>query len=164
MKAKKLLMLSLLFVMCTVFFVACGSQNNNDSDKDSDKLPNIDPASYREIIDNQVIIILTEKASRAYIFHDYTPEDFSEIGVIDVDELDGSTGASTGLTYRIRQCLLDDPSGNTIPDYLKHNKRFFCITLDKHDEDNVWNAVSVLEQRSDIYLAEPNWVEYPCDD
>lgn len=111
-----------------------------------------------EFVDNQLLVLLTEEASFEYIFHDYTAEDFPGIGAISVSPLDGPWGDVPGQVMRIRQYLLEDPSGSTIPDHLKHHKRSFCITLDKHDEENVLRAVYILSQRADIYLADPNWL------
>ena len=170
---KKFLIPLLLFVACIFTFAACDNQENKNDYLDGNLcggpplyestidefIENFD--RHSPFVDNQVLIILTEEVSFKNIFHDYTAEDFLQIGAIDVHELDGSTTESTGLTYRIRQCLLEDPSGNTIPEHLKHYTRTFCITLDKKDEDNVLRAVYLLKQRTDIYLAEPNWIESP---
>lgn len=159
MKVKKLLIALSLFVACVFVFAACTGQDDNNTDESDMKefIANFD--RHSPFVDNQILVILTEEASFEYIFHDYTVEDFSGIGTIDVNELDGATADSSGLTYRIRQCLSEDSSGKTIPEHLKHYNRFFCITLDKNDEDNVLRAVYILRQRADIYLAEPNWLE-----
>ncbi len=156
MKVKKWLIPLLLLIASVFVFSACTNHNDNNTDEAGmeEFIANYDKS--RPFVDNQVIVILTEEASFKYIFHDYTEEDFSEIGAIGVEELDGATSETSGLTYRIRQCLSEDPSGGTIPEHLKHYNRMFCITLDKNDEDNVLRAVYILRQRTDIYLAEPN--------
>ena len=163
MKAKKLFLPLLLFVACVFALAACSNQNDNNNDNDEaaveEFIANFDRS--RPFVDNSIIVVLTEEISFEYIFHDYNVEDFSGIGAIEVDELDGATSATSGLTYKIRQCLLEDPSGNTIPEHLKHYNRFFSITLDKNDEDNVLRAVYILRQRADIYLADPNFIESP---
>ena len=162
MKIKKLLLPLLLLVPFIFAFTACGSQEDYETNCGGPPVygSEIDEfiANYNRfhMVDNQIIVTLTEEATFKNIFHDYTAEDFIGIDVIDVDELDGATSDSTGLTHKIRQYLLEDPSGNTIPEYHKHYKRFFCITLAKKDEDNVLRAVYILRQRADILYAEPN--------
>lgn len=154
MKVKKWLIPLLLIIASVFVFSACTGRNNTDEAEMEEFIANYDKS--KSFVDNQVIIALTEEATFKYIFHDYTAEDFSEIGAIGVEELDGATSDTSGLTYRIRQCLSEDPSGGTIPEHLKHYNRIFCITLDKNDRDNVLRAVYKLRQRTDIYLAEPN--------
>lgn len=149
-------------LLCMPFALAsCNGQSNNEppihNSGIEEFIANFD--RHSPFIDDQVLIFLTEEASYEYIFRDYTVEDFSEVGAIAIDELDGSTSPASGLTYRIRQCLLEDPSGSTIPDHLKHYKRAFCITLDKKDEENVLRSIDLLRQRSDVELADPNWSE-----
>lgn len=157
-----------LCALMTFLFFACGEQDDNRSDDSLCGGPPVYESEIDEFVakfdrripfnDNQVIVVLTEKVSLENIFHDYAVEDFSDVGTAAVEELDGSTSASSGLTYKIRQGLLEDPSGDTISEHLKNYKRIFCITLDKKDEDNVLRAVYVLRQRNDIYFAEPNWI------
>ena len=167
MKIKKLLIPLFLLTSCLFSFAACTDQPDTDGKRppiyessEAEFIKNFD--RHSPFVDNQVLIILTEEVSFDNIFHNYTAEDFSEIGAVDVDELDGATIDSSGLTYRIRQCLLEDSSGNTIPEHLKHYKRSFCITLDKNDADNVLHVIYVLKQCPEIYLADPNWIE-SCD-
>lgn len=183
---KRLLCLGLLLVM--VFsFAACRGQDDNvtkeppygdqiediTTKKPTFEEPIVDELAVAEFIknfnryntefvDNQLLVLLTEEASFEYIFHDYTAEDFPGIGAISVAPLDGPWGDFPGQVNRIRQYLLEDPSGNTIPDHLKQHKRSFCITLDKNDDENVLRAIYILSQRADIDVAEPNWL-YSAD-
>lgn len=167
MKIKRLLIPLLLFAACAFVFAACDSKDDNNLNENppyneseiEEFIENYD--RHTPFIDNQIVICLTEEVSFKNIFHDYTVKDFSEIGAVKVEELDGATDEDSGTTYLIRQCLLEDPSGKTIPEYLKNHNRFFCITLDKNDEHNVLRAVYILRQRSDIYIAEPNHLYSP---
>ena len=161
MQIKKLLIPLLIFITCLFAFASCKRQEGNDKDTEPsiteseiDKfVENFD--RYTDFVDDQTIVILTKEASSVYIFHDYTAEDFSEIGAIDVRELDGATSDSVGITYKIRQCLLE---GSTIPAHFEDYTRTFCITLNKKDKDNVLRVIYILRQRADIYLAGPNWI------
>jgi len=166
MKGKGIFVTVLLLISCMFSFAACGGQTDTDT---GDGLENKPPVYESEefngtndrhdsFVDNQVLITLTEEVTFDNIFHDYTVEDFSGIGAIDVEEIDGRVADSPGITYRIRQCLLEDPSGETIPEHLKHYKRIFCITLDKKDKDNVLRIVDILEQRTDVYRAGTNGI------
>lgn len=165
---KRLLCLGLLLAM--VFsFGACGSQEDNSAKNPAPENPIFDEQAIEEFIENfdrqnsefddkTVLVLLTEKASFEHIFHDYTAEDFPLIGAVSVSSLDGPWGDVPGKVEKIRQYLSEDPSGNTIPDNLKHFKRSFCITLDKEDEKNVLRAVYILRLMDDIYSADPNWI------
>ena len=151
-----------LLLVAVFSFTACGGKDNTSNDSltaDDEALAEL-IKSYNnyDFADNELIVCLTEQASFEYIFHDYTAEDFSGIGAVSVESLDGPWGDTEGIVDKIRQCLLDDPSGNTIPDHLKHHKRMFCITLDKHDRENVLRSVYILRQREDIYIVEPSFV------
>ena len=109
-----------------------------------------------EFIDNQVVVTLTEKASFERIFDDYTTEDFSEVGAIAVSEI-------TAFTIEtIRQCLLADPTGGTIPYHLSGFEKFrqFEITLAEESKENVLRAIDVLYERDDIKAAGPNFILY----
>lgn len=164
---KRLLCLGLLLVMACSF-AACGVQNDNTTEEPTYDNSIVDEQAlaefiksfdnYGDYVDNQLIVCLTEEASFEYIFHDYTAEDFPEIGAVSVDPLDGPWGDTPGIVDKIRQCLSEDPSGNTIPEHFKHHKRMFCITLDKQDKENVLRAIFILRQREDIYIAEPNGI------
>lgn len=161
MKIKKFILpIALIFAVSCL--VGCGNQDDNNkgtpppvNQTELDEfIANFDKSN--PFVDNQIIIVLTEEASFKNIFHDYTVEDFPGIGAVEVKEIDGSTSNSDGLTYRIRQYLTEDPSGNTLPDHLKRFNRSFCITLDKNDYDNVLRAVYVMLLRTDVELAGPN--------
>lgn len=160
---KSLLCLGLLLVMA-FSFAACGGPEDNTADESivneqeiAEFIENFDRQNS-EFVDNQLLVLLTEEASFEYIFHDYTAEDFPGIGAVSVSSLDGPWGDIPGKVDKIRQYLSEDPSGSTVPDHLKHFQRSFCITLDKHDEENVLRAVYILRQRTDIDSADPNWI------
>ncbi|MDE7453321.1 MAG: hypothetical protein K2N22_02820 [Clostridia bacterium] len=168
---KKSLLCFCLLIVTSFFFAACG--NRNDGSDNSAEKPAYEYSDYSEqeleyfvdnfdrnyeFVDNQLIVMLTEQASFKYIFYDYTAEDFKEIGAVHISELDGSTSQSDGLTYKIRQYLSKDPSGNNLPGHLKHYNRTFSITLDKKDKDNVLRAIFILKHRSDIFTAEPDFI------
>lgn len=109
--------------------------------------------SHDEFDDNKVLIYLTEEATNATVFEDYTVEDFPEINAESIREITDT------LTATIRQHLREDPTGSTIPDYWKNYKRCFSITLKEKSKENVLRVVNLLRQRDDIKSASPNY----CD-
>ena len=96
-----------------------------------------------EFTDNEILVIITPENN----FEEYTADDFSEIGCIDVEDLS------------------IDPEEDKLC-------RILHLTLSIHSKENVLNAISILEEREDIYSAEPNYLGEPeatpndeyCDD
>ena len=78
--------------------------------------------------DGIIIIVFPE-----YNFESYTVDDFSEIGCIEVKE----------LSYDVEAGVLN---------------RFILLTLDEKSKQNVLDCIQVLQQRVDIYSAEPNLI------
>lgn len=115
-----------------------------------------------EFTDGDVLVSLTKEATDATIFHDYTLDDFPEVNAESIEEIDGRTSQSSGLTYRIRQCLLEDPTGGTIPDHLKNYTRLFVIRLTRKSKENVLRTIDILQLRDDIDHASPNHIEHPA--
>ena len=108
-----------------------------------------------DFTDDDVLIMLTKEATDATFFHDYTVEDFPELNAVAVEELTIYT------TARVRQCLLEDPTGGTVPDHLKNIKRGFVIRLAEKSKENVLRAVNILLGRKDLEYAAPNYYNYP---
>lgn len=128
-----------------------------DRDEYTDISVHVSYANF-EFTDSDVLIWLTKEATDATTFHDYTVEDFPELNAVEVEELTIYTNA------RIRECLLEDPTGGTIPDHLKNNKRCFLIRLTEKSKENVLRAVNILLQRDDIETAGPNYIYHAEDD
>ena len=102
--------------------------------------------------DDDVIFGLTEKATAETIFHDYTVEDFPEVNAVSIGEITIYT------SEEIRQCLLKDPTGATIPDNLKNYTRSFVLNLAEKGKRNVLRAIVILSERDDIEYAQPNYI------
>lgn len=77
-----------------------------------------------EFTDNEILVIITPENN----FEEYTDDDFSEIGCIDVEDLS------------------IDPEEDKLC-------RILHLTLSVHSKENVLNAISILEEREDIYSA-----------
>jgi len=81
--------------------------------------------------DGHTILLLTMPSCN---FKEYTPEDFSEINCISVDDISG----------RITEGEIC---------------RFLALEIPGDSKQNVLDAIKVLEKRRDIYIAEPNFIE-----
>lgn len=79
--------------------------------------------------DNKILIIVFPQ----YNSTPYTAEDFAEIGCVNVKQL-------------FNHQKDDEPS------------RCLALTLDKNSKENVLAAIKKLEEREDIYSAEPNYI------
>ena len=83
-----------------------------------------------EFDDNEIIIVIAP----SYNFTEYTINDFSSIGCIEIKELTRNISANS-------LC------------------RIIKLTLEEHSKANVIAAIDQLEQRGDIYSAEPNYLQ-----
>ena len=86
-------------------------------------------------VDNQIIIVVMPFAN----FVEYTTDSFSDIECIDLKE----------LTYEISQNKLC---------------RIILLTLNEHSKQYVLDSIKILENRDDVYSAEPNYIESLCED
>ncbi|MBQ7355585.1 MAG: hypothetical protein IJW62_08715, partial [Clostridia bacterium] len=87
-----------------------------------------------EFTENNIIIMVFPE----YNFESYTAEDFAEIGCVEIKEL----------------------TRNVKPDIIN---RIILLTLDKDSKQNVLDCIQILQQRTDIYSAEPNFIEHVID-
>ena len=69
-----------------------------------------------------------------YNFVEYTVADFEYVGCIKVEDL--TIGPTEGKLCKI-----------------------LALTLDTHSKENVLNVIKILEQRADVYCAEPNYYD-----
>lgn len=81
-----------------------------------------------DFTDNEILIVVTPENN----FREYTINDFSNIGCIEIED------------------LTIEPKENELC-------RIFHLTLSFHSKQNVLDSIKVLEEREDIYSAEPNY-------
>ena len=98
-----------------------------------------------DFTDENVIVMLNRETSRKLA--DYTPEDFPEIECVRVYDL---------LSYSTAKYREIAAAGGVIPYYYQT----LCITLAEPGKQNVLDAIKALEQRDDIYLAEPDYIAH----
>lgn len=93
--------------------------------------------------EDTILILLTHEASLESVYYDYTPADFAEIGCVEVSDL------SSGITEDIRTGEETDTATY---------RRILSLKLKYPSKLNVLLAIKILEHRSDIYCAEPNYI------
>jgi len=101
--------------------------------------------------DGDVVIVLTKTATRQFLT--YTPEDFSEIDCISVDDI-------TGLTVdHVRKYFAGEvkPEDEKLINYEKY-RRILHLELKEKSKISVLNAIMILEQREDISSVGPNFI------
>ncbi len=81
-----------------------------------------------EFTDNEILIVTTPDNN----FREYTISDFSDIGCIEIEDL-----------------TIEPKEGELC--------RIFHLTLSVHSKENVLNSIKILEDRDDIYCANPNY-------
>ena len=82
-----------------------------------------------EFTDNDILLVMTPENN----FREYTVNDFSNIGCVKIEDLS-----------------IDPEKGKLC--------RILHLTLDTHSKQNVLDSIKILEERDDIYSAEPNYI------
>ena len=134
---------------------------------DADSISGTDAGSLgtittmNDFADDCVMVVLTHEASLQFI--DYTPADFPELECAEIDDLSSAKGAKVQAVLRGDQLEM-----NTIgARFMNQNidvegfRRILCLKLANPGKGNVLRAVMALEQREDVYFAEPNYVVQP---
>lgn len=137
-------------------------------DYDSAELKQICSATIEDDFDDSGIILsLTNKESLK--FKDYTVDDFSDIGAVSIKYFWSYENEKASLKNYIEKENIDL---NTINPYTTDADELekiypvisyhvsMYISLDKSDKLNVLEMIKVLEKRSDILYAEPNYYYY----
>lgn len=111
--------------------------------------------------EDTILILLTNEASLENIDHDYTPEDFAEIGCVEVRDLSSATTEKIRAQLRGEELSTSDRPGATMfsePKDVTQFKRILCLKLDKESKFNVLFVIKILEHRDDIYSAAPDYI------
>ena len=115
-----------------------------------------------EFTENEIMIVLTNEASLEYVYHDYTPADFAEIGCVEVQDLSSATTEHFRAQLKGELKPPENPRPGQLWFYQEKDvtqfRRILCLKLDKESKSNVLLAIKILEQRDDIYSAEPNMI------
>lgn len=119
-------------------------------------------ATVDEKFDDKSIIV-TLNNSESLLFKDYTVSDFADIDCIKVEDL---TEFSTEI---VREQLIAEQTGDwsKLENRIENNMlididnfhRVLCLTLNLNDKQNVLNKIKILEERTEIIIAEPDYIE-----
>ena len=108
--------------------------------------------------EDKIIVILTKKAT--YEFRDYEPRDFAEIDCVEVKELTKFTAERIKKELEIQHSMIkmkEIIEKETLID-IDNYHRILVITLKEKNKVKVLEAIRLLENRSDILIAEPNYI------
>lgn len=111
-----------------------------------------------DFTDDKVMVVLTHEASLQFI--DYTPADFPEIECAEIEDLSSGMGRKVQAVLRGEELEMDSLGAR----FMNRNidvdsfRRILCLKLANPGKGNVLRAVMALEQREDVYSAEPNYI------
>ena len=115
-------------------------------------------ASKRDFTDSEVLVAMTHEESLK--FTKYTAADFAEIGCASVQDLSSAKAEKVQKVLRGEK-LAEDSIGAA---FMNKNinvdtfRTILSLKLSEPGKENVLRAVALLNQREDVYIAEPNYV------
>ena len=116
-----------------------------------------------DFVPDEVSVQLTNAASMS--FKTYTPADFWMVGCIEVEER--SIYRKEWTEELLRTCdffrirtLQDYLFIRQLPEKVLNYNMFLTLKLKKADKENVLRAIRILERRSDVLSADPNYYQY----
>lgn len=111
-----------------------------------------------DFTDDAVMVVLTHEASLQFV--NYTPADFPEIECAEIEDLSSAKGAKVQAVLRGEQLEMDSIGARFMNQDIDIDgfRRILCLKLDNPGKGNVLRAVMALEQREDVYSAEPNYI------
>lgn len=117
--------------------------------------------TMNDFTDDCVMVVLTHEASLQFI--DYTPADFPELECTEIDDLSSAKGAKVQAVLRGEQLDMDSIGARFMNQNIDVEgfRRILCLKLANPGKGNVLRAVMALEQRDDVYSAEPNYILSP---
>ena len=115
-------------------------------------------ATKRDFTDSEVLVAMTHEESLK--FTKYTAADFAEIGCASVQDLSSAKAEKVQKVLRGEK-LAEDSIGAA---FMNKNinvdtfHRILSLKLAEPGKENVLRAVDLLNQREDVYIAEPNYI------
>ena len=159
MKVKKVFLIVAAFVL-TIFLCFGINVNAFASDYIEEKV--YCNATVNEKFSDQSIIVTLSNAE-SLLFKDYVVNDFSDINCVEIEDL---TEFSTEI---VREQLIAEQTGDwsKLKNRIENNMlididnfhRVLCLTLDINSKQNVLDKIKILEERSEIIIAEPDYIE-----
>lgn len=114
--------------------------------------------TMNDFTDDCVMVVLTHEASLE--FTNYTPADFPEIDCAEIEDLSSAKGAKVQAVLRGEQLEMDSIGARFMNQNIDIDgfRRILCLKLANPGKGNVLRAIAALEQREDVYSAEPNYI------
>ena len=111
-----------------------------------------------DFTDDCVMVVLTHEASLQFV--NYTPADFPEIECAEIEDLSSAKGAKVQAVLRGEELEMDSVGARFMNQNIDIDgfRRILCLELENPGKGNVLRAVAALEQREDVYSAEPNYI------
>lgn len=129
-----------------------------DSISAEKNVPTDASATKRDFTDSEVLVAMTHEESLK--FTKYTAADFAEIGCASVQDLSSAKAEKVQKVLRGEK-LAEDSIGAA---FMNKNinvdtfHRILSLKLAEPGKENVLRAVDLLNQREDVYIAEPNYI------
>ena len=128
------LIVVMLAFLLSLSLAACNKTGIEDKDEPSES-STLEKIYCEATLDNnfsdyELLLVMFPE----YNFVEYTVADFEYVGCIEVEDL--TIGPTEGKLCKI-----------------------LALTLDTHSKENVLNVIKILEQRVDVYCAEPNYYD-----
>lgn len=111
-----------------------------------------------DFAEDGVMVVLTHEASLQFI--DYTPADFPEVELAEVQDFSSAKGAKVQAVLRGEQLDMDSVGARFMNQDIDIDgfQRVLYLKLATPGEGNVLRAVAALEQRDDVYSAAPDYI------
>ncbi len=157
-KIKKQIIIILCFFILSIF---CFGVKVNAYSIDIEEKTYCTATIEDDYVDDSIIITLSNAES--LLFKDYTINDFADIDCIAIDDLTEYT------TDIVQEQLFAEQSDDwsNLEDRISNNMlvnvdefhRILCLKLDLNNKQNVLDKIRILEERDEIILAEPDYIE-----
>ena len=112
--------------------------------------------------DDVVLVVLTNEASLENLYYDYTPEDFAEIGCVEVIDLSSATTDHFRAQLKGELKVPENPRPGQAWFYQEKDvttyNRILYLKLKDAGSLNVLNAIKILKNRTDIESAQPDYI------
>lgn len=111
-----------------------------------------------DFAEDGVMVVLTHEASLQFI--DYTPADFPEVEITEIQDFSSGKGAKVQAVLRGEQLEMDSIGARFMNQDIDVDgfQRILYLKLANPGKGNVLRTIAALERREDVYSAEPDYI------